>query len=202
MAFAYEPKSKGDEEKAATAVRRLTEEDPTLDVHRDAADRRADHRRPDPDPRRGDRSTRMKSRFGAEIELHPPRVPYRETIRKPAKAHARYKKQTGGRGQFADCKIEIEPAEDGDGLRVRQRDQGRRRSPAASSPRSRRGSSRRWAGGVIAGYPIKDVRVRLFDGKHHDVDSSEMAFKIAGSMAFKQAMAEADPVPARADRAG
>ena len=106
MAFAYEPKSKGDEEKAATAIRRLSEEDPTLDVHRD--------------PETGEQIIaglsqihvevivdRMKRRFGAEIELHPPRVPYIETIRKPAKAHGRYKKQTGGRGQFGDCHIEI-----------------------------------------------------------------------------------------------
>ena len=115
MAFAYEPKSKGDEEKAAAAVRRLGEEDPTLDVHRDA--------------QTGEQIVagltqvhveviveRMKRRFGAEIELHPPRVPYQETIREPAEAHARYKKQSGGRGQFADCRIEIEPAEDGAGL--------------------------------------------------------------------------------------
>ena len=115
MAFAFEPKSKGDEEKAATALRRLDEEDPTLDVHRD--------------PQTGEQIIagltqvhveviveRMKRRFGAEIELHPPRVPYLETIRKPAKAHGRYKKQTGGRGQFGDCHIEIEPAESGAGF--------------------------------------------------------------------------------------
>ena len=115
MAFAYEPKSKGDEEKAATAIRRLSEEDPTLDVHRD--------------PETGEQIIaglsqihvevivdRMKRRFGAEIELHPPRVPYIETIRKPAKAHGRYKKQTGGRGQFGDCHIEIEPVETGEGF--------------------------------------------------------------------------------------
>ena len=122
MAFAYEPKSKGDEEKAATAIRRLSEEDPTLDVHRD--------------PETGEQIIaglsqihvevivdRMKRRFQAEIELHPPRVPYIETIRKPAKAHGRYKKQTGGRGQFGDCHIEIEPVETGEG--------------SSSSPRSR-----------------------------------------------------------------
>ena len=144
MAFAFEPKSKGDEEKAAAAIRRLEEEDPTLDVHRD--------------PQTGEQIIagltqvhveviveRMKRRYGAEIELHPPRVPYLETIRKPAKAHGRYKKQTGGRGQFGDCHIEIEPAEVGRRLRVRQRDQGRRDPHRASSPRSRRGSPRRWS---------------------------------------------------------
>ena len=115
MAFAYEAKSKGDEEKAATAIRRLSEEDPTLDVHRD--------------PETGEQIIagltqihvevivdRIKSRFGAEIELHPPRVPYIETIRKPAKAHGRYKKQTGGRGQFGDCHIEISPNVHGEGF--------------------------------------------------------------------------------------
>jgi elongation factor G len=108
MAFAFEPKSKGDEEKAVTAIRRLEEEDPTLDVHRDAdtgeqiiAGLTQIHVEVIVD--------RIKRRFGAEIVLHPPRVPYLETIRKPAKAHGRYKKQTGGRGQFGDCHIEIEP---------------------------------------------------------------------------------------------
>ncbi|MFI5038404.1 MAG: elongation factor G, partial [Solirubrobacterales bacterium] len=110
MAFAVEPKSKGDEEKVFTALRRLQEEDPTIDLHRD--------------PQTGEQIVaglsqvhvevivaRLKSRFGAEVNLKPPRVPYQETIRKPAKAHGRHKKQTGGRGQFGDCHIEIEPME-------------------------------------------------------------------------------------------
>ena len=191
MAFAFEPKSKGDEEKAATALRRLEEEDPTLDVHRD--------------PQTGEQiiagltqvhveviTERMKRRYGAEIELHPPRVPYLETIRKPAKAHGRYKKQTGGRGQFGDCHIEIEPAESGHRLRVRERDQGRG-DPGGFIPAVEKGIAEAMQQGVLAGYPVKDVRVRLYDGQHHSVDSSEMAFKIAGSMAFKQAAADADP---------
>ena len=140
MAFAYEAKSKGDEEKAAAAVRRLTEEDPTLDVHRD--------------PQTGEQIIagltqvhveviveRMKRRFGAEIELHPPRVPYQESIRKPAKAHARYKKQTGGRGQFADCQIEIEPAEDGAGLEFVNEIKGGV-DPGRLHPRGREGRRR------------------------------------------------------------
>ncbi len=190
MAFAYEPKSKGDEEKAASAVRRLTEEDPTLDVHRD--------------PETGEQIIaglsqihvevivdRMKRRFGAEIELHPPRVPYLETIRKPAKAHGRYKKQTGGRGQFGDCRIEIEPAETGEGFEFVNAIKGGV-IPGGFIPAVEKGIVEAMAAGVLAGYPMKDVRVRLFDGQHHSVDSSEMAFKIAGSMAFKQAVAEAD----------
>jgi elongation factor G len=192
MAFAYEATSKGDEDKAAVAVRRLTEEDPTLDVHRDA--------------QTGEQIiagltpihvevivARMKRRFGVEIELHPPRVPYQESIRGPASAHARYKKQSGGRGQFADCKIEIEPAEDGAGLEFVNKIKGAS-IPGSFIPAVEKGIEEAMAHGTVAGYPVKGVRVRLVDGKHHDVDSSEMAFKIAGAMAFKEAMEAADPV--------
>jgi elongation factor G len=192
MAFAYEPRSKGDEEKAATAVRRLTEEDPTLDVHRDA--------------QTGEQIiagltqihvevvvARMKRRFGVEIDLHPPRVPYQESIRRPASARARYKKQSGGRGQFADCQIEIEPAEDGIGLEFVNKIKGAA-IPGSFIPAVEKGIEEAMAHGTVAGYPVKGVRVRLVDGKHHDVDSSEMAFKIAGAMAFKEAMEGADPV--------
>jgi elongation factor G len=192
MAFAYEPKSKGDEEKAASAVRRLTEEDPTLDVHRDA--------------QTGEQIiagltqvhvevivARMKRRFGVEIELHPPRVPYQESIRRPAGAHARYKKQSGGRGQFADCQIEIEPSENGGGLEFVNKIKGAA-IPGSFIPAVEKGVEEAMAHGTVAGYPVKGVRVRLIDGKHHDVDSSEMAFKIAGAMAFKEAMEAADPV--------
>jgi elongation factor G len=191
MAFAYEAKTKGDEEKAATAIRRLEEEDPTLDVHRD--------------PQTGEQIIagltqvhvevivdRIKRRFGAEIELHPPQVPYLETIRKPAKAHGRYKKQTGGRGQFGDCHIEIEPAESGAGFEFVNAIKGGV-IPGGFIPAVEKGIEEQMTKGVLAGYPVKDVRVRLYDGQYHSVDSSEMAFKIAGSMAFKQATAEADP---------
>jgi elongation factor G len=192
MAFAYEPKSKGDEDKAAAAVRRLSEEDPTLDVHRDR--------------QTGEQIVaglsqvhvevivgRMKRRFGAEIELHPPRVPYLETIRQSAEAHARYKKQSGGRGQFADCRIEIEPADDGAGLEFVNKIKGAA-IPGGFIPAVEKGVEEAMRHGTVAGYPVKDVRVRLVDGKHHDVDSSEMAFKVAGAMAFREAMEAADPV--------
>jgi len=192
MAFAYEARSRGDEDKAASAVRRLTEEDPTLDVHRD--------------PQTGEQIIagltqvhvevtveRMKDRFGVEIDLHPPRVPYRESIRRPAEAHARYKKQSGGRGQFADCRIEIEPAEDGAGLEFVDRIKGAA-IPGGFIPAVEKGVVEAMEHGTVAGYPVKDVTVRLVDGKHHDVDSSEMAFKLAGSMAFREAMEAADPV--------
>jgi elongation factor G len=192
MAFAFEPKTKGDEEKAAAAVRRLEEEDPTLDVHRD--------------PQTGEQiiagltqvhveviTDRMKRRFGAEIDLKPPQVPYIETIRKSAKAHGRYKKQTGGRGQFGDCHIEISPAESGAGFEFENKIKGGV-IPSGFIPAVEKGIAEAMERGVLAGYQVKDVHVRLFDGQHHSVDSSEMAFKIAGSMAFKQAAAEADPV--------
>jgi elongation factor G len=192
MAFAFEPKTKGDEEKAAAAVRRLEEEDPTLDVHRD--------------PQTGEQiiagltqvhveviTDRMKRRFGAEINLKPPQVPYIETIRKSAKAHGRYKKQTGGRGQFGDCHIEISPAEAGSGFEFENKIKGGV-IPSGFIPAVEKGIAEAMEGGVLAGYPVKDVHVRLYDGQHHSVDSSEMAFKIAGSLAFKQAAADADPV--------
>jgi elongation factor G len=192
MAFAFEPKTKGDEEKAVSAIRRLEEEDPTLDVHRDQET--------------GEQIIagltqihvevivgRIKSRYGAEIELHPPRVPYLEAVRKPAKAHGRYKKQTGGRGQFGDCHIEIEPAEAGTGFEFVDEIKGGV-IPKGFIPAVEKGIAEAMQHGVVAGYPVKDLRVRLYDGQHHRVDSSENAFKVAGSMAFKQAMEQADPV--------
>ncbi len=192
MAFAFEPKTKGDEEKAANAIRRLSEEDPTLDVHRD--------------PQTGEQIIagltqihvevmvdRMKSRYGAEIELHPPRVPYLETIRKPAKAHGRYKKQTGGRGQFGDCHIEIEPAATGTGFEFEDKIKGGV-IPKGFIPAVKKGIGEAMQRGELAGYPVKDVTVRLVDGSHHAVDSSENAFKVAGSMAWKKAMADAGAV--------
>jgi elongation factor G len=191
MAFAIEAKAKGDEEKVGTALRRLQEEDPTIDFHRDA--------------QTGEQIVaglsqvhveviveRMRERFGAEVELHPPRVPYEETIRASAKAHGRYKKQTGGRGQFGDCHIEIEPLEEGKGFEFVNAIKGGV-IPSSYIPAVEKGVEEAMAHGTVAGYPVKDVRVRLYDGSFHSVDSSEMAFKIAGSMAFKQAMEKADP---------
>jgi elongation factor G len=191
MAFAIEPKSKGDEEKVSTALRRLQEEDPTIDVHRDA--------------QTGEQIVaglsqihveviieRMRERFGAEVNLKPPRVPYQETIRKSAKAHGRHKKQTGGRGQFGDCHIEIEPLADDDFEFVNAIKGGV--IPTGFIPAVEKGVREAMVQGTVAGYPVKGVRVRLYDGQYHSVDSSEMAFKIAGSMAMKQALDQSDPV--------
>jgi elongation factor G len=192
MAFAIEAKAKGDEEKMGQALRRLQEEDPTIDFHRD--------------DQTGEQILagitqihvevivdRMKERFGAEVELHPPHVPYREAIKGSAKSHARYKKQTGGRGQFADCHIEIEPAPQGAGFEFVNAIKGGV-IPGGFIPAVEKGVVEAMRTGVVAGFPVQDVRVRLFDGQHHSVDSSEMAFKIAGSMAFKDAMENAQAV--------
>jgi elongation factor G len=192
MAFAIEPKAKGDEEKAFAALRRLQEEDPTVDLHRDQ--------------QTGEQIVaglsqihvevlveRMRERFGAEVDLKPPRVPYQETITTPAKAHGRYKKQTGGRGQFGDCHIEIEPLAQGQGFEFENKIKGGV-IPTGFIPAVEKGIVEAMREGVVAGYPVKDLKVRLYDGSYHSVDSSEMAFKIAGSMAFKQAMEQASPV--------
>ncbi|MGI8429437.1 MAG: elongation factor G [Solirubrobacteraceae bacterium] len=192
MAFAVEPKSKGDEEKVFTALRRLQEEDPTIDLHRDA--------------QTGQQIVaglsqvhveviveRLRARFGAEVNLKPPRVPYPEAIRKPAKAHGRHKKQTGGRGQFGDCHIEIEPLEPGAGFDFVDAIKGGV-IPSGFIPAVQKGVLDAMREGVVAGYPVKDVRVRLYDGSYHTVDSSEMAFKVAGSQAMRQALEQAGPV--------
>jgi elongation factor G len=192
MAFAIEAKAKGDEEKMGQALRRLQEEDPTIDFHRDE--------------QTGEQILagitqvhvevlveRMKERFGAEVDLHPPHVPYREAIKASAKAHARYKKQTGGRGQFADCHIEIEPLPQGEGFEFVKAIKGGV-IPGGFIPAVEKGVQEAMRTGVVAGFPVQDVRVRLFDGQHHSVDSSEMAFKICGSMAFKDAMENAQAV--------
>jgi elongation factor G len=190
MAFAMEPKSKGDEDKVFTALRRLQEEDPTIDLHRDrqtgeqiVAGLSQIHVEVIVD--------RMRSRFGAEVSLKPPRVPYQETIRGRAKAHGRHKKQTGGRGQFGDCHIEIEPLADGEFEFVDAIKGGV--IPQGFVPAVQKGVLEAMRHGPVAGYPLKGVRVKLFDGSYHSVDSSEMAFKLAGLLAMRQAMEDAAP---------
>ncbi|HEV2814679.1 MAG TPA: elongation factor G [Solirubrobacteraceae bacterium] len=190
--MAFSMTAKGDEDKVFTALRRLQEEDPTLDVHRDA--------------QTGDMILaglsqmhvevvvgRLKDRFACEVGLKPPRVPYQETIRKPAKGHGRHKKQTGGRGQFGDCHIEIEPGGDNTGLEFVDAIKGGV-IPSGFIPAIEKGVKDAMAEGPIAGFPIKDVRVKVFDGQYHSVDSSEAAFRMAGTLAMKEAMAQAGAV--------
>ncbi|HEV7751144.1 MAG TPA: elongation factor G [Baekduia sp.] len=192
MAFAIEPKAKGDEEKVFTALRRLQEEDPTIDLHRDqqtaeqiVAGLSQMHVEVIVD--------RLKSRFGAEVALKPPRVPYQESIRRPAKAHGRHKKQTGGRGQFGDCHITIEPTDDGDGFEFVDAIKGGV-IPQGFIPAVQKGVVEAMAHGPVAGFPLKGVRVTVFDGSYHSVDSSEHAFKTAGAIAMRQAMESAGAV--------
>ena len=191
MAFHIEPKAKGDEDKVFTALRRLQEEDPTIDLHRDdqtgeqiVAGLSQIHVEVIVD--------RLKSRFGAEVELMPPRVPYQETIRGTAKAHGRHKKQSGGRGQFGDCKIEIEPLPEGEFEFVNAIKGGV--IPGGFIPAVEKGVREAMDQGIVAGYPVKGVRVKVYDGSYHSVDSSEMAFKLAGSIAMRQALENANPV--------
>jgi elongation factor G len=192
MSFAVTPKAKGDEEKVATSLRRLSEEDPTLQLRRD--------------PQTAEQLLsglsqmhvevavdRLRSRFNVEVELHPPRVPYLETIRREAKAQGRYKKQTGGRGQFGDCQIVLEPLEGHTGYEFIDKIVGGV-IPQSFRPAVDKGIQEAMQRGELAGAPVQGVRVLLVDGSYHSVDSSEMAFKIAGSLAFKSAYEQADPV--------
>ena len=128
-----------------------------------------------------------------EVELHQPRVPYLETIRKESRARHRYKKQTGGRGQFGDCEIVLEPLPEHEGYEFVDKIVGGV-IPQGFRPAVDKGIQEAMQHGELAGAPVQGVRVRLVDGQYHNVDSSEMAFKIAGSMAFKEAYAKADPV--------
>jgi elongation factor G len=136
---------------------------------------------------------RLRSRFGVEVTLKPPRVPYQETIRGAAKAHGRHKKQSGGRGQFGDCHIAIEPLAPGTGFEFVNAIKGGV-IPTSFIPAVEKGVHEAMQAGVVAGYPVKDVRVRVFDGSYHAVDSSEMAFKIAGAQAMRDALEQARPV--------
>ena len=192
MSFAITPKAKGDEEKMATALRRLAEEDPTLVLRRDdqtgeqlLAGLSQIHVEVAVD--------RLHRRFSVDVDLHQPRVPYLETIRKQSRAQGRYKKQTGGRGQFGDCHIVLEPLAGHQGYEFVDKIVGGV-IPQGFRPAVDKGIQEAMARGELAGAPVQGVRVLLVDGSYHNVDSSEMAFKIAGSMAFKAAYEKADPV--------
>jgi elongation factor G len=192
MSFAITPQAKGDEEKMGTALRRLAEEDPTLALRRDEQTG---------EQLLGGLSQmhvevavdRLSRRFGVDVDLHQPRVPYLETIRKESRAQGRYKKQTGGRGQFGDCHVVLEPMESHEGYEFVDKIVGGV-IPQSFRPAVDKGIQEAMAHGELAGAPVQGVRVLLVDGSYHTVDSSEMAFKIAGSMAFKAAYEKADPV--------
>jgi elongation factor G len=192
MSFAITAKSKGEEDKVITALRRLSEEDPMLEVHRD--------------DQTGEMIVggmsqvhvevtveRMRRRFGVEVELKAPRVPYRETVKGTAKAEGKHKKQTGGRGQFADTWMQVAPKPRGEGFEFVDKIVGGA-IPRNFIPAVEKGVRAAMAEGFLAGYPVVDVEVQLYDGKHHPVDSSDMAFQIAGSIGFKAAAEKAQPV--------
>jgi len=188
-AAAVEPKTKEDLEKLGSSLARMTEEDPTLEVHRDASTGQLilsglgeSHLEI--------ATERMQHKFKVNVTLGTPRVPYRETIRRSAKAEGRHVKQSGGHGQYGVAWIELEPMERGGGFEFVDKIVGGVVSHNYR-PAVEKGIREQMDKGVLAGYPVVDVRAILFDGKEHPVDSSEMAFKLAGSEAFKKAASDA-----------
>jgi len=186
------PKTRADEEKISTALHRVTEEDSTLKVERN--------------PQTKELLVsgmgqlhldviidRLKKRFGVEVDAKAPKVPYLETIRGRTKVQGKYKKQTGGRGQFGDTWLEISPVEKGGGFIFEDKIVGGA-IPKTYIPAVQKGIKEAMANGVIAHYPMVDVKVKLYDGSYHNVDSSEMAFKIAGSLGFKKGVVDCKPI--------
>lgn len=192
ISYAIAPKSKGDEDKVSSGLHRILEEDPTLRFHRDEETKEmilSGMGQVHLDVT----LEKLKRKFGVEVIMKTPKIPYRETIRTSAKAQGKYKKQSGGRGQYGDCWIEIEPLPRGGGYEFIDKIVGGV-IPQQYRPAVEKGILETMKEGIIAGYPIVDIRVTLYDGSYHSVDSSEMAFKIAGSMALKKAFMEAKPV--------
>jgi elongation factor G len=190
--LAVEPKTKADQEKMGMAIQKLAQEDPTFRVNTD------------PDTGQTILSgmgelhleiivDRMMREFGVGANVGKPQVAYRETIRKKAQAEGRFVKQTGGHGQYGHVKIRIEPLPSGSGFAFENEIFGGSIPKEFIGP-AEAGMREALEGGVLAGYPMSDVKVSLYDGSYHDVDSSEMAFKIAGSIALKEAARRAGPV--------
>ena len=191
LAYAIEPKSRGDEDKISTSMHRLEEEDPSIRYSRD--------------PQTTElllygqgqlhievTVAKLKRRFGVDVNLKPPRIPYRETIKSATEAHGRHKKQTGGHGQFGDCKIKVEPLARGSDFEFVDDIFGGS-IPRQFIPAVEKGIQETRVRGYLAGFPMVDFRVTVFDGSYHDVDSNELSFKMAGRLAFKDAMTRARP---------
>jgi elongation factor G len=191
LSYAIEPKSRGDEDKISTAMHRLEEEDPSIKYVRD--------------PQTNElllagqgqlhievTVAKLKRRFGVEVNLKPPRIPYRETITAATEAHGRHKKQTGGHGQFGDCKIRVEPLPRGSDFQFEDDIFGGS-IPRQFVPAVEKGIQDARMRGFLAGYPMVDFKATVFDGSYHQVDSNELSFKLAGSLAFKDAMTRARP---------
>jgi elongation factor G len=192
ITFAIVPKSKGDEDKLSTALSRLIEEDPTLKTSRDEQTKEAlisgmgqVHIEVIME--------KLKRKYNVDVELHEPKVPYKETIKSTVKVQGKYKKQSGGRGQYGDTWIEISPLKGGGGFEFENKIVGGV-IPRQYIPAVEKGIVGAMKSGILAGFPVVDLKVKLYDGSHHSVDSSEMAFKIAGSMGFKKGAVQANPV--------
>ena len=192
ISFAIRPKTRSDEDKLGSSLARMIEEDPTIRFRKESQTREF--------ILAGMGEThlevvveKLKRQYGVEVELRTPKIPYLETIKGKSEAQGKHKKQTGGRGQYGDCWIRIEPLPRGKGFEYVDAIVGGS-IPRQYIPAVEKGVVERMTKGVVAGYPVVDVRVTVFDGSFHTVDSSEMAFKIAGSLAFKKAALEAKPV--------
>ncbi|MDE3241269.1 MAG: elongation factor G [Nitrospirota bacterium] len=192
MSFALEPKSKADIEKVSLGLHKLVEEDPTLEfvrnnetkemilsgmgqLHVDVT------------------FEKLRRKYGVDVNIHTPKVPYKETIRKMAQAQGKYKKQTGGHGQFGDCWLQLDPLPRGKGFAFDNKIVGGA-IPRNFIPAVEKGVVEAMQEGILAGFPVVDLRVTVYDGSYHTVDSSEMSFKIAASMGFKKALETAQPI--------
>ncbi len=192
ITFAIEPKSRGDEDKISNALARITEEDAAVRYNRDPQTKQlllsgSDQLHVEITV------SKLRKRYGVEVILKTPKIPYRETIRGKADVQGRHKKQTGGHGQFGDCRIKMEPLPRGGQFEFVDEIFGGA-IPRNFIPAVEKGIVEAAARGYLAGYPVVDFKITLYDGSYHPVDSSEMAFKIAGSLAFKKAMETANPV--------
>ncbi len=192
ISFAVEPKTKGDEDKVSSGLARFLEEDPTFQLERRAETKQTVI------SGLGELHldiivSRLSQKFGVDVELSTPKVPYKETIRGQTKVEGKHKKQSGGRGQFGHVYLELEPAETGQGLVFENKIFGGS-VPRQYVPAVEKGVTEAMEEGVVAGYPVVDVVVRLVDGSYHTVDSSEIAFKIAAAQAFKKGMEQAGAV--------
>jgi len=191
LSYAIEPKSRGDEEKISGSLQRLEEEDPTIRYARDAQTGQL--------LLSGQGQlhievtvAKLKRRFGVEVNLKLPRIPYRETVTAATEAHGRHKKQTGGHGQFGDCRIRVKPLERGADFKFVDEIFGGS-IPRGFIPAVEKGIEEARTNGYLAGYPMVDFEVALYDGQYHAVDSNEMSFKMAGRLAFRDAMSRARP---------
>lgn len=192
LSLAISPKSKGDEDKLSTALARVVEEEPTIRVTKNTETRQTVI------TGLGEAQLeiivdRFKRKYGLDVVLEPLRIPYRETIRTETKVEGKYKKQTGGRGQYGHVWIRFEPLTDGTDFVFAEEVFGGS-VPSSFFPAVEKGLREAMQEGVLAGYPVTGVKAVLYDGSYHPVDSSEMAFKIAASMAFKKGMQQANPV--------